>query len=1170
MPTCPYKGLTPYGEEDAQFFFGRKTEREVISANIMASRLTLLYGKSGVGKSSVLYAGVVPHLRQVAQRNLDEHGVPELAVVVMNNWRDDPLAELAKQVQNSVQKALGKADQDTLPACPTLLETFQVGAERVGGELVVICDQFEEYFLYHPGEKGQGTFFEEFPRTLNQEDLRVSFLIAIREDALAKLDLFKGRIPNLFDNHLRIDHLSKKGAYEAIVKPIERFNQMPENRSQQVNIEPGLVDAVLEKIPAGETFLDGQGKGVAKKKELSTPDKERIETPYLQLVMFRLWKEEEKVGSSILRLATMRRLGGVANIVRTHLDDSMNMLLPWEKDLAALIFLFLVTPSGSKIALDQLTLSAFTKIQESYLSPVLLRLASKEMWVLRTVSPATEQPAMPRFEIFHDVMGAAILDWRTRYLRKKEKAEAERQLLEERKRVRKLILSIVGLVLVLFLVIGLGTYAWLQKEIRFSREIASHALNRLAIDPELSVLLAQQGEGRFPYLSWVPAKYRPDPNQIEDALRRSLSSSLPNMTLTGENGHTDEVKDIAFYQGGRFLVSASRDSTIKIWNVESGEVQKTLNGHGPGGVESVAISPGENLLATGGHDSTLRLWELPSANLLQELSDNSPYPVISVKFHPQDNLFVSTEGVKETGIGGSIRFWEIVPGQESQPRARQPEITFHDKTINNVKFSPNGRFLATVSNDATAGVWDLASPQNSFSLEGHQTYVSAIAFDRSGKHLATGSWDNTAQVWALDTQTHKLTLGGHVGAVYDVVFGPDDKCIVTGSRDGTARMWNAKTGALELILSGHKGEVVALDTSGTLLATASRDHTVKVWNIGSGPYLLGLCNHTDDIVGLAFSPDGNHLATASYDGTGKWWNRNTGKEVFTFRMPTDIEPENRVYGIAVSQTGLVATASKDGRARVWDSRTGQELETYPKDYSDVLPAMLAVAFNSDGNLLAMGNSKGLVQVWNRATGEKDVNFLENAKGAVRKLMFSPDGKYLAVAMKILDEFEGKAYLWDLSARQKTREFCCHDGTVMDITFNHDGSKVATVGIDKKAVLWETHSGIKLGTFEGHSQHVKRVAFSPDGKWLATASDDKTAKVWNIESGKELMTIYGHLGPVNQVAFSPDGKYLATASEDITVRIHPLKIEDLKSLAEKRITRSLTPSECQQYLHMETC
>ncbi|NIO70143.1 MAG: hypothetical protein GTN71_14230, partial [Anaerolineae bacterium] len=131
----PYKGLMPYSEEDAPFFFGREAEREIITANLLASRLTLLYGASGVGKSSVLRAGVAYHLRQVAQQNLAERGTPEFAVVVFSSWRDDPLAGLADRVQDSVAQTVGATHLESASHLEsrTLPQTLQAWTERVGG-----------------------------------------------------------------------------------------------------------------------------------------------------------------------------------------------------------------------------------------------------------------------------------------------------------------------------------------------------------------------------------------------------------------------------------------------------------------------------------------------------------------------------------------------------------------------------------------------------------------------------------------------------------------------------------------------------------------------------------------------------------------------------------------------------------------------------------------------------------------------------------------------------------------------------------------------------------------------------------------------------------------------------------------------------------------------------
>ncbi len=314
VPEGPYKGLMPYSEEDAPFFFGRESEREIIIANLMASRLTLFYGASGVGKTSVLRAGVVHHLGELAKKNLSERGKPEFAIVYFNSWRDDPLPGLVMEVGKSVGKTLNFQSTEPASNSRRLDKILQELAQSLRGDLFIILDQFEEYFLYHGQEEGEGSFAIEFPRAVNRADLRASFLVSIREDGLAKLDRFKGHIPNLFDNYLRIDHLDLEGARDAIREPISEWNRREklEGSGREFDIDPLLMEAVLDQVRTGRVILGEAGKGkVAEVAEEGTSaDRARIETPYLQLVMTRLWKEENQSRSHVLRLGTLNRLGG--------------------------------------------------------------------------------------------------------------------------------------------------------------------------------------------------------------------------------------------------------------------------------------------------------------------------------------------------------------------------------------------------------------------------------------------------------------------------------------------------------------------------------------------------------------------------------------------------------------------------------------------------------------------------------------------------------------------------------------------------------------------------------------------------------------------------------------------------------------------------------------------
>jgi sugar lactone lactonase YvrE len=405
----------PYAVEDAPFFFGREPERELIAANLLASRLTILYGESGVGKTSVLNAGVVHDLRALIHQNRAAGRQPEFAVVIFNSWRDDPIAGLASCVRTSIDELLGGDATGTDPLPDGLVPMLQVGIERTGCEFLIILDQFEEYFLYHGEEHAEKSFRLDFPKVVNNIE-GINILVSIREDALAKLDLFKGRIPSLFDNYLRVDHLERQAARLAVTRPVDEFNKRMAVPGRNILIEPALVDAILEQIGAGNFLGALGGIGVG-------PDSrdDRIEAPVLQLVMSRLWDEEMRLGSDTLRLETLeKRLGGAQNIIRTHLDEAMGALTRKEQDIAAGAFHFLVTPSGSKIAHTVADLAQYSSKSEAQLTPVLAKLSQGDARVLRPVPPPPNEPGSLRYEIFHDVLAPSILDWRLRHLEARE------------------------------------------------------------------------------------------------------------------------------------------------------------------------------------------------------------------------------------------------------------------------------------------------------------------------------------------------------------------------------------------------------------------------------------------------------------------------------------------------------------------------------------------------------------------------------------------------------------------------------------------------------------------------------------------------------------------------------------------------------------------------------
>ena len=387
----PYQGLIPYTENDAGYFFGREKETRLIIANLFASPLTILYGMSGVGKSSVLQAGVIHQLRQRAN----------VRVVLYSNWKGNPLIGIKSLIGEF--SGAGEHFETALDLGGLIKQT----TSSLNCRLIFILDQFEEYFLYHPQVD---EFTAQFSRAVMQSDVPVSFLISIREDALAKLDRFEGRIPILFDNYLRLEHLNDAGARAAIENPIARFNDTYLVGKTPIQIENDLVKEVIGQLRTGHISIDkiGLGKGNAQE------NFKTIETPYLQLVMVRIWMQEMESHSSVLRVATLRKLGGANKIVRTHLDTVMKRLSSDHQFLASQVFQYLVTPSGMKIALGAGDLASFTGSPIPVVKALLRRLAEKDVRLLRTVEARDKSEVS--YEIFHDVLAAPILEWRERWI----------------------------------------------------------------------------------------------------------------------------------------------------------------------------------------------------------------------------------------------------------------------------------------------------------------------------------------------------------------------------------------------------------------------------------------------------------------------------------------------------------------------------------------------------------------------------------------------------------------------------------------------------------------------------------------------------------------------------------------------------------------------------------
>jgi hypothetical protein len=238
-------------------------------------------------------------------------------------------------------------------------------------------------------------------------------LISMREDSLARLDRLEDHVPNPFDNVFRLEHLTRDGGRQAIVRPLDQHRH---DTGSAVHIEDGLVDAVLEGVRAGRIMLSPGGGGVAERQL----DGDRVEVAYLQLVMERLWTYETKRGSDVLRAATLGELGGVRRAVRSRFTELMDSLSLTEQDLAAKLFYFLVTPSKTKIAWSAADLAHYAEVPPDQTQALLAKLAEPRYRVLRTVDSVGESGTDVVYEIYHDILARAVVEWQDRKARRSD------------------------------------------------------------------------------------------------------------------------------------------------------------------------------------------------------------------------------------------------------------------------------------------------------------------------------------------------------------------------------------------------------------------------------------------------------------------------------------------------------------------------------------------------------------------------------------------------------------------------------------------------------------------------------------------------------------------------------------------------------------------------------
>ena len=1158
LPETPFLFLKRYERQHAEIFFGRSYDIRTLYNRISDPKsdpIILLYGQSGVGKSSLFDAGINPRLEEsctviyvrriqekglagtltsALERKLAEIGaVPATAATagtagqttrrqailqlqaVAQQLDEQAMRQEIEALINRLQSlplevnttsavtppAAARPDSAAVPlddALFTLLAKWQQLEARISKPLIMILDQVEE--LYTRPNK-------DLPDELND------FMVALRIIFGSPADRPRGK---LILGYRKEYHPEIEAACKIFRLPRATLFLESLRRKDILDIFRGLTRTPSLKTHYNLSVEEDLPVMVA---DDLLEDKDSPVAPVLQILLTKMWNAAIKENPTAPRftVAQYQQLKKEGIAMAEFFEQQMEKLRAWQQEavdsgLALDVLHFHTTALGTA---GNCTLE---KLRETYQhrQEIIDALVAKckELYLLTeaqhnqeatslthdTLAPVvisqyhhSDRPGqraarilINKIEDFNDngnlldETDLAIVEQGRQGTRRLEVKENEllelsrrRKMERERERKRhRLLRNILAAAVVLFAVFA--AWEWWLSDQNYKKSKANNlafkAKEALKTDNTKALRIAQAA---YAMVKTPPAAvcqilsdafHSQDKNPFYAANLLhdepvTAAASAPDgrliLTVTERGGAKlwdeqetlvrdlgDDISSASFSAGGKQILTASRDYTIRLWDTSGALLDSLLNreevqlaNFSTEGKRIVTVSEEDELMRrfqaqaevygvsassdkkrvlTFMTDGSVKLWD-EQENLLRDLGYIS-----SAAFSPVDNrlLVASTDGV--------VRFCDANGNI-------MDSLKYHAE-INQVVFSPDGKRILTASHDHTAKLWDLSQQLvHRLSLRGNA--VQSAVFSPEGKHVLTAGFDSTAVLW--NEQGQRIASLKHNGVINAARFSTDGKRVLSAGRDSTAKLWTLDESHKEITLQ-HHGEVytaVFSPNNDVEILTASADGTAKRWS-SNGEWLRTL-RHNGEVRAAVFSPDGQHVLTASQDSTAKLWQANG--DPITFRHNDEVNA-----AIFSPRDGSrILTASADSTAKLWRSN-GELIKTLPHG------------------------------------------------SGVRLALYSPEGRYFFTAAKNM------AKLWDEEGNLiKALE---HKFTVTAAAFSPDEKYILTATAEgsreeeESAVLWNI-KGERLVNYGEHRAQVNAIVFSPEGQRFLTASSDGDARIW---------------------------------------------------------------------------
>ncbi len=479
--------------------------------------------------------------------------------------------------------------------------------------------------------------------------------------------------------------------------------------------------------------------------------------------------------------------------------------------------------------------------------------------------------------------------------------------------------------------------------------------------------------------------------------------------------HTEPVTLVIFSPNGELLVTASKDKTINVWNVQNGELLTNIPEYRDVEGAGIAFNRHGTILAAGSRiDHTIKLWDMSDPNnihYINTIPDAHKNEIRSLAFRPDGKILASGSGDKK------VKLWDI---SDINNIKLIKTLEGHSSWMHQVKFSPDGKILISSSGDKTVRVWNVEQPDKAYLIEtfrGYSNWIRGLAFSRDGKVLVSGSDDKTLRLWKTETKELLQTWRGHDERLQMIAFSPDGKTLASSSWDFTVKSWEFSTNKLTgkcVTFSEHTDQVycVAFTPDGKFLISAGDDHKVKIRNFPIDNHGKTWEPELDQLFALAVSPDSTIIAVGGIKPEIKLRNINTNQDIKTLTGH-----QREIIGLAFHPDGkLLVSSSYDQTVRLWDVETGHEIQ----QFKGQMVWTYQVEFSPNGQFLAFGSVKNTLCLYQVNTDTNEYERLHHCQENIERtedrrhtinilsVAFSPDSEIVASGNS-----DGIIHLWDV-------------------------------------------------------------------------------------------------------------------------------------------------------------